>query len=96
VAFHTKRRRAAVFHQARQYKTPTLDVALGVRKVVVSADEIDHLSVAFENAQRLSDALCANWETRDQRLLEHGSLGVGGEPQPYTDLTLIVELNMPF
>ena len=62
----------AVFHQARQDKAPTLDVALGVRKVVVSPNEIDHLSVALENAQRLPDALRANWEARDQLLLEHG------------------------
>ena len=41
----------AVFHQACQYKAPTLYVALRVREVVVTPNEIDHLAVTFENAQ---------------------------------------------
>ena len=51
-----------VMHQACQHIAPALDVALRVREVVVAPKEIAHLANMFENAQRLTDSLGANWK----------------------------------
>ena len=74
-----------VFHQTCQHKAPALDVVLRMRKVVVSSNEIDHLTVTLENAQRLTDSLGANRKAGNERLFEHGKLVVKGLRQPYTN-----------
>ena len=87
-AFKINRPHVCVFHQACQCKPSALDVALRVREVVVSPNEIDHLAIAFENAQRLTDSLGANRKSGNERLFEHGNLAVKGLCQPYTKRSL--------
>ena len=83
-AFEINRPHVAVFHQTCQHKAPAFDVVLWMRKVVVSPNEIDHLAVTLENAQRLTDSLGANRKAGNERLFEHGKLVVNGLRQPYT------------
>ena len=83
-AFEIDRPHVAALHQTRQHKASTLDVVLRMREVVVSANEINHLPVTLENAQRLTDSLGANRKSGNQQLFEHGNLVVKGLRQPYT------------